>query len=130
MSSAVRTTSLVRQRALQARLLPHTCAVSRAVASDADDAWGDGVAADPDVETGVPCLAWDMAGRREQITATNVAAVGDWRFKFPHGTALSVADSISDVRDAAGALMVAGPLNVTDVQANQRYVLAVTTEAT
>ncbi len=103
--------------ALTARYLPHTCALTGPGVSVAFDDWQVPIpGADLVPQTGVRCFASQPVGKGELITAGESIVTHEWHVLIPAGVAVAESHRVTDVRDEAGALIAAGPLNVTEVR--------------
>lgn len=121
---------------LTATTLVHTCAISTRVQSAPSgvaefDAYGEAVA-DTYTEgaTGVPCFCRRRAGAGEVDEPGRSLVAASWQVRFRADRAITPDDQIADVRDAAGGLIVAGPLSITELLPRAGHVLAICQGAT
>lgn len=97
----------------------HTVTVSRNEETDVDDG---GQPMPPDWQTHLadqPCLAYVRPGRAEPgveiVDALKAAVMNERRVLLALDTDVTVADRLGDVTDADGAVVFAGPMNITTV---------------
>lgn len=109
--------STARMAALTGRYLTHTCTLTGPGDSVAFDDWQVPIpGADTAPQTGVACFASQPVGPGELITAGESIVTHEWHVLIPVGVAVTEAHRVTDVRDEAGTLIAAGPLNVTEVR--------------
>ena len=123
--------------ALTDRTLIHTCAISTRAQSapsgvPAFDDYGEAVAdtyGPP--TTGVPCFARRQTGPGEVDEPGRRLVAAGWQVRLGRDQAIGPDDQIADVRErpteegGEGALIVAGPLSITDLIPRAGHVLAV-----
>jgi hypothetical protein len=121
---------------LTASTLTHTCTVTTRVQSAPSGApeYDDYQEAVADTyttsATGVPCFARRRTGTGEVDEPGRSLVTSGWQVRFAKGLSIGPDDQIADVRDEAGALLVAGPLGITDLMLRAGHKLAVCTAAT
>lgn len=121
---------------LTATTLTHTCTVTTRVQAAPSgtplfDDYGEAVA-DTYVTgaTGVPCFARRRTGPGAVDEPGRSLVAAGWQVRFAVDEAIGPDDQIADVRDEAGALLVAGPLTISDLIPRAGHVLAICQAAT
>jgi hypothetical protein len=119
-------------RTLQ-RFLVHRYTRSSVTPSDTEDDWGDEEEADPSSTSGLRCLYGSQQAYQSEPLSSDASGVRTVRtpalFVAPDDP-LAVGDVVTGILDAAGTVLVAGPLEVEAITLNAELGLSVLKVAT
>jgi len=121
---------------LTAANLPHTCTIETRAQSapsgvPAFDDYGEATLTTyAPGATGVLCFCRRRTGPGETDEPGRALVAESWQVRLPRGQAIGPDDLIGDVRDAAGGVIVAGPLAISDLLIRAGHVLAICQAAT
>jgi hypothetical protein len=97
------------------RFLRHTCTLSAPGAETGHDAYEEPITGDPVSTTGVACWCYQPPAQGEVVEPGRALVAHTWRVNVGPDAGATEAMQVANVRDEAGALIVAGPLAITEI---------------
>lgn len=117
-------TELLDIRSVVEDYFPHRCDVYRYTPVDLEDPYGEEEPGTPTLHLqDQPCRLWHNLGRNsatgEIEDASAIRILSNWRMTMAYTTDVKEADTIVNIRDQQGHVMVAGPEDIKIISPNQ-----------